>query len=259
MDNYFISVPLANDLYKNHKLTVVGTVRKNKPDIPAELLHVKNRPLYSSIFAYGKHSNKCVMTSYVPKKRKNVILLSTYHDDDSIDKEIGDVCKPEIITFYNSTKGGVDVVDRLKSEYSVTRKSNRWPFIIFCTLLNIATINSQIIYRNNTQIILRRRAYITGLAKLLTASHLQRRASIPFLNIPLRQKITNVLGKKEPVTQPTQSNRQTKTRCKFCPLRKNRFTQHTCSMCNNPICKEHTSTTTYICCECSNKNQDYDS
>lgn len=45
--------------------------------------------------------------------------------DDSIDPDTGDKYKPEVITFYNSTKGGVDVVDQMKTEYNVTRKSNR--------------------------------------------------------------------------------------------------------------------------------------
>ena len=33
------------------------------------------------------------------------------HHDDKIDQDSEDNKKPEIITFYNSTKGGVDVVD----------------------------------------------------------------------------------------------------------------------------------------------------
>ncbi|KAJ8928620.1 hypothetical protein NQ314_018789 [Rhamnusium bicolor] len=131
--------------------------------ITTDLSRVKGRPLYSSMWAYGKGSNNCILTSYVPRKNKNVILLSSYHNDDAIDGDTKDVFKPELITFYNSTKGGVDVVDRLKSEYSATRKSNRWPFTVFCTLLNIATINSQIIYRDNTRIIMRRRSYISDL------------------------------------------------------------------------------------------------
>ena len=35
------------------------------------------------------------------------------HNDDKIDPATGDDKKPEIITFYNSTKGGVDVVDMM--------------------------------------------------------------------------------------------------------------------------------------------------
>lgn len=36
------------------------------------------------------------------------------HEHGIIDSESGDQKKPEVITYYNSTKGGVDVVDELK-------------------------------------------------------------------------------------------------------------------------------------------------
>lgn len=34
MDNWFSSVPLSLDLLKNHNLNMVGTIRKNKSEIP---------------------------------------------------------------------------------------------------------------------------------------------------------------------------------------------------------------------------------
>lgn len=43
-----------------------------------------------------------------------VFVLSTLHNDDSIDEITGDEFKPEIITFYNLTKGGVDFVDGME-------------------------------------------------------------------------------------------------------------------------------------------------
>jgi len=65
--------------------------------------------------------------------------------------------------FYNQTKGGVDVVDELKGEYSVSRISCRWSLTIFFSLMNIAGINSQIIYRENTGKILSRREFLKNL------------------------------------------------------------------------------------------------
>lgn len=55
------------------------------------------------------------MVSYVKKKGKNVLQLSTMHKHDYIDETSREAMKPEMITFDNSSKGGVDVVDRLKS------------------------------------------------------------------------------------------------------------------------------------------------
>lgn len=132
------------------------------------------------------------------------------------DTESGELQKPSVITFYNLTKGGVDVVDRMKAEYSVTRFSNRWPFTVFCSLLNIAGINSHIIYYSNTDIKMTRRRYLTELAKALSKPHIVRRSGLKTLSIPLRQKIKNVLGK-ETVTpeHAEQAPQGQRPRCNF--------------------------------------------
>ncbi|KAJ8889575.1 hypothetical protein PR048_009075 [Dryococelus australis] len=72
------------------------------------------------------------------------------HNCDTIDETTGDMCKPEVITFYNLTKGGVNVVDDIKASYSVSRISNCWPFNVFFTIMNIACIKSLIIYKCTT-------------------------------------------------------------------------------------------------------------
>ncbi|KAJ8968179.1 hypothetical protein NQ314_002438 [Rhamnusium bicolor] len=247
-DNYFTSVLLANTLMENHRLTLIGTVRKNKPQIPRELLEVKGGPVMSTMFAYGKKPNNCLLVSYVPKPNKNVLLLSTLHNDDKIDERTGEACKPEVITDYNFTKGGVDVVDKMKAEYSVTRFSNRWPFTIFCSLLNISTINSQIIFRENTNTVLTRRHYILELSKQLAMPHLCRRSKIHTLPYQLSQRIRNITGKR--AVPNLNLPGEAKVRCEFCPLRKYRFTQRHCSNCQSPICKEHTAVSTLTCCQC---------
>lgn len=126
MDNYFTSMPLFDEFKNTYKTTAVGTLRKNKEEIPPLFLSTKDRPMPSSIFGFGK--DKTIL-SYVPKKKtkKIVLMLSSLHDDDKIDKESGNEAKPEIITFYNSTQGGVDVVDQKKEHYSVARITSRWP------------------------------------------------------------------------------------------------------------------------------------
>ncbi|KAJ8873219.1 hypothetical protein PR048_026852 [Dryococelus australis] len=54
------------------------------------------------------------------REEKNVLMISTMHNSDPIDESTGDMCKSEIITFYNLTKGGVDVVDEMKVSYSMS-------------------------------------------------------------------------------------------------------------------------------------------
>ncbi|XP_071051718.1 piggyBac transposable element-derived protein 4-like [Onthophagus taurus] len=110
MDNWFMSIKLMNDLLKNHRLTCVGTIRKNKREVPTAFVTPKNRSEYSSLFAFSE--NKTVV-SYCPKKGKVVLVGSTMHNDDCINSE-SEKQKPEIIEFYNLTKGGVDTVDTVE-------------------------------------------------------------------------------------------------------------------------------------------------
>lgn len=69
IDNYFLSVLLANELYANHRLTIVGTLRKNKREIPPDFTNIKTQRLQSTIFAYGQYTNNSLLCSYVPKKK----------------------------------------------------------------------------------------------------------------------------------------------------------------------------------------------
>jgi hypothetical protein len=112
VDNLFTSLSLAMWLLQN-KLTIVGTIRKNRGEIPECMLPNRNRAELTSIFGFTKETT---IVSYVPKKNRSVVLLSTLHHDATID--VGDQCKPEIITFYNGTKGGVDNLDKMCAQYT---------------------------------------------------------------------------------------------------------------------------------------------
>ncbi len=76
-DNFFTSYALGEELLKR-KLTMLGTVRKNKPELPSKLLAMKNRKVTSSMFAFN---DRATVISYCPKKGKNVLLTSTMHED----------------------------------------------------------------------------------------------------------------------------------------------------------------------------------
>jgi len=118
-DNFFTSVPLARDLLKK-KLSLLGTLRKNKGELPPEFLPCRKREVYSSIFG---HQEPLTVLSYVPKKGKAVILLSSMHRDAEISDRTDK--KPQIIMDYNSTKGGVDTLDQMVSKFSTKRMTRR--------------------------------------------------------------------------------------------------------------------------------------
>ncbi|XP_025193545.1 piggyBac transposable element-derived protein 4-like [Melanaphis sacchari] len=117
-DNWFTSIELAEQL-RVKKLTLVGTLRKNKREVPPHMLVVKNLPPMTTRFL---HAPEMTLLSFSKTKNKNVLVLSTMHETETIN-EISK--KPEQIEFYNKTKGGVDVFDKLCHQYSSTRKTNR--------------------------------------------------------------------------------------------------------------------------------------
>lgn len=73
-------------------------------------------------------------------------MLSTMHET----KTINEISKiPEQIEFHNKTKGGVDVFDQFRHQYSSTRITDRWPLRYFYGLLDVATVNRNVIFIHN--------------------------------------------------------------------------------------------------------------
>ncbi|KAJ8885018.1 hypothetical protein PR048_011214 [Dryococelus australis] len=60
MDNNFTSVGLAEQLLRDHRLTIIGTLHKNKSEIPSLFLGTKRGPIHSSMFSLGE---KCLLVS----------------------------------------------------------------------------------------------------------------------------------------------------------------------------------------------------
>ncbi|KAB0805100.1 hypothetical protein PPYR_02070 [Photinus pyralis] len=136
-DNFFTSLELANKLLMK-KLTLCGTLRKNKAFIPRELLPSASKKEYSSMFAFQKN---CVLVSYVPKKSRAVILLSNEHQDDKVNSAEMKY-KPDILLHYNNTKGAVDATDQMAQKYTTQRRTLRWPMVLFYHMIDIAALNA---------------------------------------------------------------------------------------------------------------------
>ena len=81
-----------------------------------------------------------------------------------------------MITFYNSTKGGVDTADQICATYNVAKSTKRWPMIVFISMTNVAGINSQVIYLgNHAGMGVKRRIFQKNLFKELVAVEISRR------------------------------------------------------------------------------------
>lgn len=245
LEKSFTSISLATSLL-SRKTTMVGSFRKNDPEVPPEFSTGRGRPIHSSLIAFF---DKCSLVSYIPKKSTSVLVLSTLHRDRKIDEDSGALQKPEAIAFYDRNKGGVDVVDELQGSYSVSRETRRWPMVIFYGILNIAGINAQIIYRENMNMKITRRAFLTDLAKNLAMPHLIRRASVSSLSLELRGVIKKIA--KVPTEQAIPEDGVIAGYCAYCKTAERKRSKKRCVTCRKFICPKHTVYTCNVCEEAS--------
>lgn len=162
-DNFFTSHRLSSKLLEK-KLTLVGTMRKSRREIPPALQHQKARQV-NSVIAVKHEASKSILLSYKAKKDKTVIMLSSFHKSAvSVEGQ-----KPEIVAFYNATKCGVDAVDQMARCYSTKSASRRWPLQIFFNIIDLAAINSFTLFSDIQAVTISRRNYLITLAKELIA------------------------------------------------------------------------------------------
>lgn len=244
-DNWFSSLEVTDEL-ERMGLTYVGTMRKDKREIPKEFLPSRQRPENSARFAFN---GQRTLVSYAPEKNKSVILISTMHHNVEINEEKN---KPEIVNFYNKTKCGVDLLDMRCAVYASSRRTRRWPLAVFFRLLNIASINSCILYLcyKDSQMVTRFQ-FIKDLAKTLIEPHLRKRLQVPNLRRDTREAILKILGdnvdEQRHVDVPNDKMEKRKT-CGKCPSARERKTQYKCIVCSTPICLECSKK---VCIHCS--------
>lgn len=233
-DNWFSSVELIRELRK-HNITYVGTLKKNKREVPYEFQPHKDRPANSALFGFtGSES----LVSFVPKKNRAVLLVSTMHHSNAMVNG-----KPEIVNFYNETKGGVDSLDKKCACYKTGRRTRRWPQVIWFRSLDIAGVNANVIFNGvQRNKIMERRRFLTTLGQQLIEEHIKRRAQQQCLPRELRSVIFRVSGLQEPVppNDPEPPQGKKRGRCKVCPYSKNQKKESSkCDNCQGFICKNH--------------------
>lgn len=209
---------------------------------------------------------RCVLM--FQKKKKAVIMLSTMHFTPSIESTL--TAKPEIIKYYNKTKGGVDNMDKLLGEYTCKRRTSRWPLSLFFNAIDVAALASYIIYmEHNIEFTStdRRRHFLKDLSLQLSMENIKQRAknSKVMAKAHTRTAIDIILGKEiETSVRPETSNVQRDKSgriavagsCKICSkLRlKQRKTRKICSICSIPICNSH-SVNRPVCTNCLQDDQ----
>ena len=143
------------------------------------------------------------------------------------------------------------------ASYSVSRVTRRWPLAVFYILMNIAGINSWVIYTFNTPSDepQRRIRFLKNLSLSLMKEHLVSRSQIP----SLPRDVSAFLEKYRPLPVEDDGDGiagrppKKRGRCFSCGRQKNSSTSMKCDKCNRFICRQH-SKKQIICAKCSNTN-----
>ena len=121
IDRLYTSIESANWLlYRG-----IATVAERESGIPSELFGTKNREICSATCHF--------------------VVLSTSKPlhGQTIDDGKG---KPQIIKFYDFTKGKTDIVDQLNDYYTTRSKSCRWVMVALSYMLDTARVNGKTVW-----------------------------------------------------------------------------------------------------------------
>ena len=142
-DNHFTSLDLLLRLAKQ-QCSLVATIRANQRKIP-DLLK-KKCMLHSTMAVHSTGDTTATITSYQCKQPKSLNLLSTLHKKFLFQSTIIRSVSQKPCLFINRRKL-VDVLDQISRLYLVKAASRRWPVHIFYNIIDMALINSWVIYK----------------------------------------------------------------------------------------------------------------
>ena len=146
-----------------------------------------------------------------------MLVLSSLHNSVDVPKFDNQKKKPNTILDYNKTKGAVDTYDQMLRLYSTKAASRRWPMHVFYNMIDMALINSHVLYKTITKSKYSRKQFIQKLSEQLTGE--TKNATKQSFSEPSKKDVKKL------------TSRQT---CKISKCR-NR-TLHKCFECQIPVC-----------------------
>ena len=185
-----------------------------------------------------------------------VLLLSSMHCTATLNEK----GKPEIIEYYNSTKGGVDAFDEMCALYSCHRRTRRWPLCMFFWMVNAAIINAMVVYKSNLEKTggtrpPKRRRFMLDLARKFIQPWAQKKLLIANLPRQLRTLISTVCDLSSvanthyPPGKVLADCKYPQVRCAECPRSTDRKSRVRCVKCQRPVCQSHFYPTCTKCLE----------
>ena len=155
VDNFYSSVQLFRDCFAR-KVLCCGTFRINRKQIPDV---VKNANMKKTERGTLQFCRDGVISFFTWKDNKTVTVGSTLHDNrdpgfvkrrykdsDGVFRKVN-VKQPQAIKDYNNFMSGVDRSDQLKAKCNVLRKCNKFWKTLFFHMIDIAVVNSFILFQ----------------------------------------------------------------------------------------------------------------
>jgi len=217
------------------------------------------REKFDSVIAF---TSDVMIVSYAAKIRRNVVVLSTMHDQPEIDE--GEARKPAVILDYNSTKGAVDSFDQKIGCYSCYRTSNRWPMRLFYFLVDTGCLNGFVVFthknptwRNHKSAnrLDKRRLFLIDVGEQLAMPFARQRSGMA--RIARRPQIARAMGALGLLPVATESaakedlDCRKRGRCSACPWQSGRKSENRCVKCSSFVCGEHAvKEVVYRCISC---------
>ncbi|CAB4059854.1 unnamed protein product [Lepeophtheirus salmonis] len=197
------------------KISMVGTVRKNKPELPPALLASKEKEVFSSKFAFTPTTT---LVSYLPKKNKN--KDNHNYGLQSKQRRCG-----------QSRHGN----------WSIQLQKDDCPLAMFHNIIDISSYNAFVIWREINLTWMshkshKRRVFLEQLGKALVAPLIERRKNVPrteaSAQIVKAFQSAGLLDRPDEQASTSTFKASKRKRCQFCPKEKDNKTNNTCFKCN---------------------------
>lgn len=155
-----------------------------------------------------------------------------------------------IMLFYNQTKGGVDVCDKMCKQYSVRSMVKRWPQVHFQNMLDVVGVNTFSLVCLNAENMddhsrrHGRRNFLYSLSKELMLPFIYLRIQRPtVLSNTIIRAMERLANRPRPIPRTTASSQ--KQRCMKCREEGKMtcnitLTSNQCAQCKQFLCKVHT-------------------
>ena len=152
-DRFYTSTLLANEL-ERRKTRYTGTLNSNRKDLPLVLKNTKNNKFRLPSGGYRAFCRgRSLVTAWKPEKKNNVLMLTTGYTSKltTITRRSGEtMSKPEVVHAYNQSMNGVDISDQFSVYYCFNRKSIKWWKKVFFWCVEVAIVNSHILYKSTS-------------------------------------------------------------------------------------------------------------